>query len=476
MVGGAGQAVGGGPGEGCRGGIRRMPPGNTGKATRCVVTTGGQPAGGSAPRVSSPRSYVRNFTWLVVGRLFRLGLGLTVGAWVARYLAPAEFGELSYMLSMVALLSALAGAGLDGLIVRELVDRDRDEGETLGTAFGLRVGSGLVLYAGLLAWWWLLNGGGAGFWMIALLGAEIVLQAGNVFDLHFQARSANQWTVLAGTLSLVFASALRVALIVGGAPVVYFAVAVMLEGALLAGFLTLFYVRKEPEPARWRFRLVRARALVSESWPMIISAVAVAGCMRVDQVMLKMLAGEASVGVYAAAVRLGEVWYFVPVFLGTALYPWILEGRAQGPDVYRRRLVRFYACMFWSSLLLAAACWVFAAPVVALLFGPDYFGAVDPLRIHVVGGVFLAVGVAAGKWYVTEGHTVGVMRKALLGLVVNLVGNAMLIPRHGISGAAAAAAAGHFAANILYDLLDPRVRPQLALKLRALAPWSLRQP
>lgn len=426
-----------------------------------------------APFVSLPRHSLWNFAWLIAGRVLRLGLSLTVGAWIARHLAPEEFGELSYLLATVALPAALAGCGLDGLIVRELLNRRRDPDVILGTAIGLRLGAGFVLYVGLVGGWWLIEGRGIGLTMIALLAMDLLFQASSVFDFHFQARSANKWTVLAGTLSLLIASAVRVALILGGATVEHFAAAVVLEGALLGTSLALFYRWKGTGGGRWRFKTDCARELLAESWPMIVSAVAIAGYMRVDQVMLKALAGEAAVGVYAVAVRLGEAWYFLPMFLGTTLNPWIVQGRALGAACFHQRLLRFYAIMFWSSLGVAFLLALAAEPAIRVLFGDQYLGAVTPLRIHVLGGVLLAVGVAAGKWYVAEGHTMGLMRKALCGLAVNVAGNALLIPRFGISGAAAAGVAGQFTANVLYDIVDSRVRPQLTLKLRALAPWTL---
>ncbi len=399
-------------------------------------------------------------------------MGVGVGAWVARYLAPAEFGELSYQVAIVALLSALAGAGLDGLVVRELVRRKADSGETLGTAVGLRVGFGAVLYVLLLVSWACTSGIERGFWMIALLGADVVLQSGNVLDLYFQARTQNRWPVFASVLAVTVSSLVRVALIVGGASVVYFAGAVLVEGLVLAGGLVVFHFWRRTESERWRFSARRARALLAESWPMIVSAAAIAGCMRVDQVMLKALAGEAAVGVYAAAARLGEAWYFVPMFAGTVLNPWILEGKSQGEATYRRRLIWLYGVTLWVSLAVAALVCATASPLILLLYGPDYAAAVNPLRLHVLGGVFLATGVAAGKWFVAEGHTTGLMGKALLGLAVNLAVSMALIPRYGVVGAALGTAAGHFAANVVYDLLDPRVRPQLRLKLAAVVPWS----
>lgn len=403
-------------------------------------------------------------------------VSLTVGAWVARHLAPADFGTLSYLIALVALPAALAAMGLDGLIVRELVSRRQEAGEILGTALGLRVGAGLFLYGGLLGFGWWEVGPGPTLLMLAMVGFEVVLQGGTVFDLYFQARLANKWTVAAGTLATLLAAAVRVALILRDATVVAFAAAVMLEAILLAAGLAWFYRRQERTRERWRFSRARARALLGESWPMIVSAVAIAGSMRLDQVLLQALAGDAAVGVYAAAARLGEAWYFLPMFLGTALNPWILAGRSLGAEAYRQRLLRLYSGMIWGAGAVAALVALAAGPLISILFGADYVDAVSPLRIHVLGGVFLALGMAAGKWYLAEGYTLGLMQKALFGLAVSAIGNLLLIPRYGVSGAAAAAAAGHFAANVGYDLIDPRVRPQLALKLRALAPWSLAKP
>ncbi|MBE2213860.1 MAG: flippase [Opitutaceae bacterium] len=421
---------------------------------------------------SMPIGLLGNLLWLIVGRVLRMGLGLAVGAWVARYLAPADFGELSYQIAIVALFVAVAGGGLDGIVVRELLDRRREPGVVLGTAFIVRLALGAVLYLVLLVGYWCSMGGGSELMMVGLLGTDLVFQAAGVFDLSFQARSANKWTVVAGTMALVAASSLRIGLILGKAGVVFFAAAVMFEAAVLAASLAFLYRRRFAERERWQFQWDCARALLAESWPMIVSAVAIAGYMRLDQVLLKALAGDAAVGIYAVAVRLGEAWYFLPMFLGTSLNPWLIQGRALGVGVYRRRLIRLYRITLWSSAGVAVLVAVMAEPVVHWLFGIQYLGAVVPLRLHVLGGVLLAVGIASGKWYVAEGHTVGLMRKALLGLFVGVFVSILLIPRYGIVGAAVGSVAGQLAANVLYDFLDPRVRPQLTLKLHALVPWT----
>ena len=39
---------------------------------------------------------IHNSGWIIFDKLLRALLGLLVGAWVARYLGPSQFGELAY--------------------------------------------------------------------------------------------------------------------------------------------------------------------------------------------------------------------------------------------------------------------------------------------------------------------------------------------------------------------------------------------
>ncbi|HTF62329.1 MAG TPA: hypothetical protein VK638_06405, partial [Edaphobacter sp.] len=49
------------------------------------------------------RKIIGNMGWLFVDRFVRMGMGLFVGVWVARYLGPAQFGSLNFALAFIAL-------------------------------------------------------------------------------------------------------------------------------------------------------------------------------------------------------------------------------------------------------------------------------------------------------------------------------------------------------------------------------------
>ena len=79
------------------------------------------------------RRILGNMGWLMVDRMVRLGMGLFVTVWVARYLGPAQFGSLNFAFAFVSLFGTAATLGLDGIVVREVVHHAADTHEILGT-------------------------------------------------------------------------------------------------------------------------------------------------------------------------------------------------------------------------------------------------------------------------------------------------------------------------------------------------------
>ena len=67
------------------------------------------------------RNVFSNLGWLLAGRGVRLIFSFLVGAWVARYLGPAAYGELSYVLALIGIISILPALGLESIVRKDLV-------------------------------------------------------------------------------------------------------------------------------------------------------------------------------------------------------------------------------------------------------------------------------------------------------------------------------------------------------------------
>ncbi|MDB4768389.1 oligosaccharide flippase family protein, partial [Flavobacteriaceae bacterium] len=90
--------------------------------------------------------YFKNTSWLFGEKILRMIVALFVGVWVARYLGPEKFGLLSYAQSFVAIFSAFATLGLEGIVARELVKSKSEVEKTLETSFWLKFFGAILLY------------------------------------------------------------------------------------------------------------------------------------------------------------------------------------------------------------------------------------------------------------------------------------------------------------------------------------------
>ncbi|MBL9214670.1 MAG: flippase [Opitutaceae bacterium] len=414
------------------------------------------------------RAAAGNFGWLAAEKAARLLLNVGVGFWVARYLGPGRFGELSYALALVGIAALLAELGLDGLVRRELIRRPDRASALLATAGGLRLAGGALAWGLVLLAATAGAGGEPGRILLPVLGLTLFQPALLVADLHFQARLEARFSVAAQLAALAVGAAVRVALIRQGAPLVAFAWAAVAELAVAAAVLGgLAWARGlRLVPARFDRRL--AAELLRGAWPLLLSGFAVGLYLRVDVVMLTRLAGEREAGVYAAAVRFTEIWYFVPVALASSLLPSVLRARAAGPAAYARRLQAAYDLNAGLAYALAVPLAFLAPWVVRAAYGAAYADAAPVLAVHIWSSVFVFLGVARGQFLVNEGHTRFYLCATLAGLLTNVGLNLALIPRHGAAGAALATLAGQAVAAWLTSFCFAPARAAAWMQARAL--------
>ena len=128
-----------------------------------------------------------NSFWLLLEKLNRAVLGLLVGAWLARYLGPSEYGQLAYALAYIAFFQAIVNLGTDGIIVRDLVKEPNSRHEILGTTLRLRLITGIFFWIiSILAIQILKGWSYSSVWFYAVFGSIVFFQAFDTIDLWFQ--------------------------------------------------------------------------------------------------------------------------------------------------------------------------------------------------------------------------------------------------------------------------------------------------
>lgn len=414
------------------------------------------------------QAVLANSGWLMAERVLRMVLGVLVGAWVARYLGPAQYGELAYVLAFVAFFHAFSVLGLEGITVRDVAKDPVRAGSVLGTVFRLRLAAaaiGWLLACGLA---WALRPGDAGtLLLVALVAAGVLLQTADVVDLWFQSQTQSRRSVLAKAAAFTISSLVRVALILSGAPLWAFAAVQSLETGLAALLLWRAY-RAHPARGPWTWSPDTAASLLRQGWPFLLSGLAVVTYMRIDQIMLRELAGEREVGIYSAALPFSQAFHFVPTVICASLLPVLSRLHAENRELFFARLQQLFTAFAWSALALVAVLAVASEALVTLLLGAAYAESARVLSLHAVTNVFIFLGVAQGQWILNEQRSRLALLRTALGALANVLANLALIPRYGAAGAAMAAVIAQALAAVLSNsVLAPQI---FRMQLRALFP------
>jgi O-antigen/teichoic acid export membrane protein len=384
------------------------------------------------------RHALGNTGWLLFDRAFRLVIGVTIGAWVARYLGPAQFGELAYVLSFIAFFQVISRLEADGFIVRDIAQGRGETATVLGTALWLRLcfalGSWLVA---TLAMALLHPGDHRLILLTAIVGATLVFQSADIVDLWFQSQNQNRRTVAAKLVSYLLANGVRVVLLVLQAPLVAFGAMVALEAAALALSLVVAY-RRFPTARPWRAAAGQAKSLLAQCWPFLASGLLITTYLRIDQIMIREMLGEHELGIYAAALPVSQIWSVIPSALLTSLWPLVSRRKREGEAAYQEVMVRIFR-LFAIVALAGASLTALASPwIIGLLYGPRYQGAAAVLSVHVFVNLFVFQNLAQNLWVVNNNAQRVVLPGTVLAALVSILANVLLINRWGIVGAASA--------------------------------------
>ena len=190
--------------------------------------------------------------------------------------------------------------------------------------------------------------------------------------------------------------------------------------------------------------------------------------MRIDQIMIQEMLGEREVGLFSAAVRISEVWYFIPMIITASLFPSIVNAKKISEELYYARLQRLYTFMVWLAIAIALPMTFLSDWLVTLLYGESYREAGQVLMVHIWAGVFVFLGVASGRWLISENLQWIAFYRTFSGAIINIILNFVLIPIYGLIGAAIATVIAQTMAAFVCDILSKKTRMAFFMKLNTL--------
>lgn len=388
--------------------------------------------------MSSPS---KNILWLSVSRVLSLGLLFLAYTQLFRYLGPTGSGQFQFVLSFVTLFGVVIDFGIQQYIIKK-ISEDRSKAKTYFHNFlAVEVFLATIVYIAMITV--------AKFNGYEPVVVKAIMVAGLGAAIHgltypFLAVITAFYDLKKAAFLNFLASLINVAIIfltiwVGGS------IVMLTTQQIIYGILavTLYYqfVKKyigNPEVIKGVMTL-DPKLIKKILWSAFPFAVLVGFSTiynRIDVVLISKFLGYTQTGYYTAAYKSFDLLAFFPAVVSHSLYPLFSSIMSEGKlDVVKATLERYLRFMSAVALPMATGGMLLAEPIIRILAGEEFVPAARVLSVLVWAPAILFIYIVVNSLVISQLTKFATIITGV-NVVINIVGNIILLPRIGIMGAA----------------------------------------
>lgn len=409
-----------------------------------------------------------NSMWQIGEKIITMIFSVFVTSIVARYLGTEDYGFVNYIISIVMLFTTFSTLGMEKITIKDIIEREESEERILGTSFYIRLIGGIVLIFISQITIYILDEKNMLAQLLGLImGLCMIFRAYEVIEYYLQSQMKLKTISIIRFCSTFFVAILRILVVIFDWGIVGFTATYLFDAIIVAVLLKIWY--KKRKKLKFKFSLEYAKRILSKCWYVAISGLMVTLYMRIDQVMLgSMLDNKTENGIYSAAVRIAEIWYFVPTAIISAFQPAIVMKKKHSEEQYEKTMQRLYDIVAIVGIGFGILITLFGDIAVQILYGDEYKGATSILKISVWAGLFATLGTARSVWLVNENLQKYSLIYTSVGCVTNIVLNYFLIPKIGAKGAAIATLIAQFVTNVLALVPFKKTRKSSTMILKSI--------
>lgn len=388
-------------------------------------------------------AFFRDSAALLANNLFMFAAAIVSGVMIARGLGPEGKGIYAIALLFPSLLASLGGMGLNTAAVFFLNREPAARGTVTGSVLAYSALSGAALSLLIVIFSrridaYFLNGAGVLFVLAAAPIPFFYMLYETVYSLFLAGRdirsissanAAKSFSHLAIVFALLLAGCLTAFWAILSQAVAAAAALLMGAAALKAkGYFSGLSIERAAFGKLFSFGLRQHMGTAAQ----VLN-------YRADMFISAALLSPYQVGLYSVSLSMSELLWHLPNAAGQVLYP-KTAASAEDSHFFTADVARH---VFYLTLLPAAAVWLTAEPLTGLLFGKEFVPAAAPIKLLLPGAVLLGVSKVLGSHLSASGAPQHNSAASVLSLLSSVTLCLLLIPRWGLSGAAAATAASY---------------------------------
>jgi len=395
--------------------------------------------------MSTVQRIAKNTAVLLVAQVASYLLSFFYMMYTARYLGPANFGVLSFAIAFTGIFAVFGDLGLQPLTVREIARDKSLAGKYLANLSLMKVILAAITFGLIASVINLMGYSRETVQVVYLLALSVVLGAfTQMFYSIFQAFERMEFQAVG---QMINAALVLVGVIIAvneGLGIYEFAALyVTVSGIVLGYSFSLTRLKFSNRPSVSMSRWMRLdwsfwKATLREALPFGVTNMFVSFYYYVDTVMLSVLQGDVAVGWYNAAYKIALTLLFIPGALNTALFP-IMSGLYKSSrEFFGLSFERYFKYMVILGIPIGIGTTLLASRFVFVVFGADYAESTRAVQILVWSIVVTFVATPFATLFSTANKQSIVTKVTVFGTLLNIVLNAVLIPKYSFIGASIA--------------------------------------
>lgn len=402
------------------------------------------------------QKFIKNSGWMVFSRIYQMIFSLIVGSLTARYLGPSNYGVINYGLSYVNIFNTICSLGLEGVIVKRIINNPKEEGELIGTSILLRILSSVFSIIGLIIFF-NCSGSDTVTTVVAIIQAvSLIFNIYEILELWLQAKLMSKYATIAKCIAITCVGIWKISMLMLNVSVEFFAFTTIIESVVTLLVLVISYVKLKGPKIKVKISLTKE--ILVEGSQFLLSSLCIIIYTRMDKIMLGAFIDNASVGIYSAALVISELWQFIPMAIINSSRPLLLQYKKENEETYNNRVKLIYAIIILMGLVVGIAIILFGKLAIRILYGNEYLDAYVPLSILVWASTFAVLGSARTTWLITENKEKYLKIFVFVGAIVNLFLNLILIEKYKMIGVAIATLIAQIVVAIIVPFLFKETR------------------
>lgn len=396
---------------------------------------------------------------------------------MARYLGPDDYGTFNVARAFSSIFILAAPLGIPNILLRELVKRPKDKFELIGTTIGIRLLSAVILYILMVVFAIVFKYSTLEVALISILGISMIGQVFDTVDNYLQSIIKLKSSSKIRLIGLIIGSLAKLVLIYVKAPMIAFAWVFSFEFILIAFGFIIIYKKYGHGFKELSFNIKILKPLLITSLPLLYYTILSTINMKIDQLMIDRILVDdpAANGYYAVVVGLIESLYFIPVALGTSLFPGLVKQKEVDENVYHKMFLLIYEVLLIVSLGIAFVFFIGAPLIINFLYGAEYQPAIPIMKLYAFCPILMFYGSLRNRWLIIQDIHKYSIWFLVVSIIVNVSLNSLLLPTMGPQGAVVAILASYFTAFIIVPYIIKPTRPSVNMFFKAFLFQEIRE-